>query len=102
MQVDFMASPKDRIARLEERKRAIDAQLREAKAREKKKARAQDTRRKILLGALLLEEMDRDEKLAKWVRRKLPRYLKRDVDRELFGISSMPTVGDYTTVEVSK
>lgn len=81
-----MATELERIQRLEERKKTIDAQLREAKNRAKKKARAEDTRRKILLGALMLEEMDRDEAFAERVRAKLNRYLTREVDRELFGL----------------
>ncbi|MEM6731746.1 MAG: AAA family ATPase, partial [Myxococcota bacterium] len=53
-----------------------------------------DTRKKILLGALVLDEMDRDEGFANWVRGKLPRYLTRDIDRELFGLSEKSVATD--------
>lgn len=82
-------SDEKRLIELEAKRKKLDAEIREAKARAKKKARAQDTRRKILLGALVLDEMDRDEGFANWVRGKLPHYLTRDVDRELFDLKKI-------------
>lgn len=59
-------------------------------ARLKKKERAQDTRRKIILGALILDRLQspRDPGFAaslhRWLKDELPGFLTREVDRELF------------------
>ena len=73
----------ERLAELDERRKTLQARL-------GKQGRAQDTRRKILLGALVLHrlESDRDEEFSKrlgdWLRRELPVFLTRDADKELF------------------
>lgn len=73
-----------RLAELEERKKTLKARL-------GKQERAQDTRRKILLGALVLHRLehsnDREftERLGEWLRRELPGFLTRENDQELFG-----------------
>ncbi len=71
-----------RIAELEVRKKTLMARL-------GKRERAEDTRRKILLGALVLHHLDRGEDpflldLANWLRRELPGFLSRDQDKILF------------------
>ena len=71
-----------RIAELEVRKKTLQARL-------GKRERAEDTRRKILLGALVLHRLDngKDEfsrSLSAWLSRELPGFLTRDIDRELF------------------
>nr|WP_200991936.1 mobilization protein [Rhizobium rhizogenes]QCL10559.1 putative mobilization protein C [Rhizobium rhizogenes] len=71
-----------RIAQLEARKKALKARL-------GKQERAEDTRRKILLGALVLHRLDngKDEfsrNLSAWLTRELPGFLTRDIDKELF------------------
>jgi hypothetical protein len=82
-----------RIAELEERKRTLKARL-------GKQERAEDTRRKILLGAFVLHRLahgrDRmSQELAEWLRRELPGFLSRDQDRALFaellGSQSLPS-----------
>lgn len=75
---------------IEQRLAQLDAQRKTLQARLGKQERAQDTRRKILLGALVLHrlESDRDEEFSKrlgdWLRRELPGFLTRDADKELF------------------
>ena len=71
-----------RIAQLEARKKALKARL-------GKQERAEDTRRKILLGALVLHRLDngKDEfsrSLSAWLSRELPGFLTRDIDKDLF------------------
>lgn len=78
---------------------ALEAKLKQAKARkqqlearkralESKKSRADDTRRKILVGAAILAKVDRDE----WPRSRLlemmAQTLTRPDDRALFGLDS--------------
>ncbi|KSV94874.1 hypothetical protein [Sinorhizobium sp. GL28] len=72
-----------RLAELEERKKTL-------KARIGKQERAQDTRRKILLGALVLHRLEHSNdrefthRLRNWLRGELPGFLTRDGDQELF------------------
>ena len=74
---------------IEQRLAQLDAQRAALTARLGKEERAKDTRRKVLLGALVLHclEQGRDEfskGLADWLRRELPGFLTRDSDKELF------------------
>lgn len=75
---------------IEERLAQIDAQRKTLKARLGKQERAQDTRRKVLLGALVLHRLensgneDFSRRLGEWLRRELPGFLTRDGDKELF------------------
>lgn len=72
-----------RLAELEERKKTLKARL-------GKQERAQDTRRKILLGALVLHRLEHSNdpdftrRLREWLRRELPGFLVRDGDKALF------------------
>lgn len=75
---------------IEERISQLDAQRKTLQARLGKQERAKDTRRKILLGALVLYRLEKrgDEEftkvLAAWLRRELPSFLTRDDDKALF------------------
>jgi hypothetical protein len=72
-----------RIAQLEERKKALKARL-------GKQERAQDTRRKVLLGALILHRLENSNdadftrRMLDWLRMELPGFLTRDGDKLLF------------------
>ena len=64
------------------------ARAQAAIARAKKRERADDTARRILLGAWLLRQLGNN--IAEWPedhRRKLDAFLVRDRDRLLFGLS---------------
>ena len=75
---------------IEMRLAEIDAQRKTLQARLSKQERAHDTRRKVLLGALVLHRLEasKDEefsrRLGDWLRRELPGFLTRDGDKELF------------------
>src|SRR5208282_3308202 len=68
----------------------IEAQKKTLKARLSKQERANDTRRKVLLGGLVLHHLKArpDEKFSRrledFLRRILPRVLTRDLDKDLF------------------
>ena len=83
---DWTTGAEDKIAVLEDRARKAKQRVETAKARAKEKERKLDTRRRILLGAWVLEKMKRDEAFAATVRRELDRFLKRDADRAAFGM----------------
>lgn len=73
----------ERIAQLEARKKALQARL-------TKQERAVDTRRKVLLGALVLQRLENGHdpeftrRLSDWLKRELPGFLIRENDRALF------------------
>jgi hypothetical protein len=73
----------ERIAQLEARKKALQARL-------SKQERAVDTRRKVLLGAMVLQRLETSNdpeftrRLSDWLRRELPGFLIRENDRALF------------------
>ena len=75
---------------IEMRLAEIEAQGKTLKARFRKQERANDTRRKVLLGGLVLHHLNAqpDEKFSRrledFLRRILPRVLTRDVDKDLF------------------
>ncbi|MFK0167040.1 mobilization protein [Rhizobium sp. NPDC090279] len=74
---------------IEERLAQLEAQRKTLKARLGKQERVEDTRRKVLLGALVLHRLEhgRDEfskNLADWLRHELPGFLTRDNDKALF------------------
>lgn len=85
---------------IEQRLAQLDAQRATLKARLGKQERANDTRRKVLLGALVLHRLEngKDEefsrRLGEWLRRELPDFLTRDGDKELFAdLLGTPSTG---------
>ncbi len=73
-----------------ERIAQLDAQKKALQARVGKQERANDTRRKVLLGALVLHRLENagdaefSKRLGDWLRRELPGFLSREPDRALF------------------
>ena len=86
---------------IEQRLAELDAQRASLKARLGKQERANDTRRKVLLGALVLHRLENSndpdftKRLGDWLRRELPDFLTRDGDKELFAdlLGKAPTAG---------
>lgn len=68
----------------------LEARARILKARLARQDRARDTRRKILLGALVLHRLEQTgdgefaKRLGDWLRRELPGFLTREEDKSLF------------------
>lgn len=74
---------------IEERLAQLDAQRKTLQARLGKQERTRDTRRKVLLGALLLHRLNEDKRefdktLKQWLQRELPGFLTREDDKALF------------------
>lgn len=80
----------EKLRQLKEQKAKAE---RRARAAIKKQERAKDTRRKILLGAMLLEKIKRGDTDADQIRDDLDPFLKRNADRELFGLPPLATNG---------
>lgn len=73
-------SLEERIEELENRKRSLVA-------RQRKELRAADTRRKVLVGSLMLDRIKGDGeeavRLRNWLGRELPGFVTRDIDRRV-------------------
>jgi hypothetical protein len=84
---------------IEQRLAELDARRASLKARLSKQERARDTRRKVLLGALVLNRLehghdDFSRSLGDWLRPELPAFLTRDIDKELFDDLLTPPAAD--------
>lgn len=79
----IMAEAKKKADQLRAKEEAIHARKLEAIM---KKDRATDTRRKILLGALLEGMMSEDENTKNRVMARLDKFLTKPKDRDLFGL----------------
>lgn len=84
-------SIEDKIAQLEARAKTLRARL-------ANQERAKDTRRKILIGALILYRLENNptaefsKYLTNWLQRELPGFLTREEDKALFAdILEKPT-----------
>lgn len=74
------------IGKLEQRKNALERRLQIARTRFKNEERKKDTRRKILVGAMLLAKAQEDLEAQSALIRQLDGYLTAQRDRELFGL----------------
>jgi hypothetical protein len=86
--------------KLLEKRKAIDERLRAVAAREKEEERRLDTRRKILAGAVVLEEAGKRPEFKQELTRMLDQLLYRVEDRKLFDLSPVAPPG--TVVEGSQ
>ncbi len=82
----------ERLAQLEAQRKNLQSKL-------GKQERARDTRRKVLLGALVLHRLEKGQdefskKLGDWLNKELPGFLTRDDDKALFaGLLKKPVTG---------
>lgn len=77
------------LEKLLEQKKRIEERIRTAQARETKKARADDTRKKILLGAFIAQK---DSWLKKIIESPdFEKFITRNIDRKLFGLTEIAT-----------
>ncbi len=73
-----------RLEQLLKKQEELKAQIRKEKNKLSQAERKKDTRRKILLGALMMEMMKKRELDEKKIMKKLDGFLTRDTDRKLF------------------
>ena len=80
----------NRLEKLEAQRRQLDARIKKAKRAESQQARKDDTRRKIIAGALALEHAEKnpDSELAKTMRRLLNEYVTKPNERQLMGLNA--------------
>ena len=94
-----MAIDTTRLAKLEERRKQIDAQTQQIKAREQQQERKRDTRRKILIGAAVLERVKNGRWSEDRLRVMMDECLTKEIDRRLFGLP--PLEGSTGSTEPS-
>ena len=73
-----------RLEQLLKKREELSAQIQKIRAREATQKRKEDTRRKILLGALVMEMMDKGELNRDKIWKRLDSFLTRELDRKLF------------------
>lgn len=85
-----MSNP--RIDKLEKKRAQIEAQLQAARARDKAQKRKDDTRRKIIAGALALEHAEKDPngEFARTILGLMQKYVTTDKERALFDLEPLP------------
>lgn len=90
-----------RLREARERAAQLRAQADAILARATQAARAEDTRRKVLLGALVMNDLrregDDEAMLRAYLRRRLPEFLTRETDRAL--LERLPRPGDQPVTE---
>ena len=77
-------TPEEQLADLQLKESQLQARIQKKRAEVAKLNRKQDTRRKIIAGALALENMAQDEQFAASMRRLLHDHVTRPEDRKLF------------------
>ena len=76
-----------RLEQLLKKQEELKAQIRQEKNKLDQAERKKDTRRKILLGALMLDMMKKGELDEKKIMKKLDSFLSRNTDRQLFDLT---------------
>ncbi|MCX5920632.1 MAG: mobilization protein C [Candidatus Melainabacteria bacterium] len=80
----------EQVAELKARKEALEKRLATLEHRQKSLTRKQDTRRKILAGALALEHCQHNPNFGTELYRLLDDCLSKAADRELFTLPPLP------------
>lgn len=77
----------ERLEREKKKVQQLQAQKRQLLNRKKKEERKLDTRRKILVGAVLLKLASSEPKLDEYIKDALDKNLETEADRALFGFA---------------
>lgn len=80
----------DKLGKLLEKRETLAARIRREQAKARTQHRKDDTRRKILAGAMILERAEKDAAFKIELDALLARFLLRDDDRALFGLAPLP------------
>ena len=80
-------TPNSKIDKIQQRIEELKEQLRQEKAKESARQRKIDTRKKILLGAMLMHWVDKGRFKETELLEELDQFLVRDTDRALFNLS---------------
>ncbi len=75
-----------RLEHLLEKKKLLEARIQKLKAIESAKKRKEDTRKKILLGALVVHLIETGYFQKEEIYKQLDKFLDKEIDRKLFGL----------------
>jgi large subunit ribosomal protein L7/L12 len=75
-----------KLETLKAKKEQIEARIKNIEAKERSRAKKDDTRRKILIGAMVMEQMGKTNEAKSKVLASLDGFLTRPLDRKLFGL----------------
>ena len=78
-------TPEQRLADLQAKEAQLQAQIKDQKAKIRKASRKEDTRRKIVAGAIALEHMEHDPAFKQQMQQLLNTHVKES-DKALFGL----------------
>ena len=84
------ADPTERLRKLEKSAARIRAELQRVKGRAAQEARKRDTHRKILVGAMVLDQVQRGEWPEERFLAALDKFLDKDRDRAVFDLPPRP------------
>lgn len=80
----------EKLEKLLAERKALDARIQQEKNRENERKRKDETRRKILAGAVVLDEAEKHPTYKAELFALLGRFLVRPADRVLFGLEPLP------------
>ena len=75
-----------KLDELLKKREQLNAQIQKERNKQTQQQRKEDTRRKILLGALMMEMMKKGELDEKKIMKRLDGFLTSDIDRKLFAL----------------
>ena len=75
-----------KLDELLKKREQLNAQIQKERNKQSQQKSKDDTRRKILLGNLMMELMKKGELDLKKIRKRLDSFLTKDIDRKLFGL----------------
>lgn len=76
-----------RLEQLLKKKQELDSMIQQIKAKETANERKKDTRRKILLGSMVMKRMSLDSDYERLMIKELDKFLTTGSDRDLFNLS---------------
>ena len=76
-----------KLDELLKKREQLNAQIQKERNKQSQQKRKEDTRRKILLGSLMMDMMKKRELDENKIMKKLDGYLTKDIDRKLFDLS---------------
>ena len=78
-----------RLEHLWENQKQIEARIQEIKAQESTEKRKEDTRKKILLGAMVMHLIETGYWPKDEIYEQLDKFLDKPIERQLFGLSEL-------------
>lgn len=76
----------EQLEKLEQKKREIERKISEIRAKQSAEERKRETRKKVLVGAMILQRVDEGIFPKQDLLNMLDAFLVRDIDRMLFGL----------------